>query len=106
MDSFVKEYNMFGPWIFKLDNIWDIPSHFREYVNLENDLEFAIKLPINADRRDVKPGMVLYNRLIILDKNKMKILKERDGSISSYYIAYSEIISITNTTNLLKEVKI
>jgi len=104
MDHFVNEYNMFGPWILEVETLGDIPSHFRDYALLDSDVDIAIKIPINLDRRDVRPGMVLYNIVLIFRSNIVEFLKENNGNITTYWVEYSQIISITNTKNILKGV--
>lgn len=99
---FEIEYDMFGPWIFEIKKPEDIPAHFEKYVKLNTNIIYAIKIPKNKDRRDLKPGMELYDKILLFSDNYLQFVKKDDESVKSYRLEYSQILSIQNTKNQLK----
>ena len=54
-----KEYDAFGPWIDPIRSEGEMPRRFRDVYGEHRDARFLLKVPISADRMQVRPGMDL-----------------------------------------------
>ena len=101
MNNIVEEYNAFGPWIIEIKKTKDIPQFFSNQFEIESN-DYIVKIPREIERRIAKPGMNLYNMIIILRKNKLILLEKVKESVKRSEIDFNQIISIINTNNILK----
>ncbi len=96
-----KEYNAFGPWVDAVRNEAEMPPRFRAAYAEHRDAHFLLKVPINADRSQVRPGMSLYKMILAVHDDRLSLLRLTDGSIATRTIRWSEIAAIRSTVNLL-----
>lgn len=54
-----REYDAFGPWILEVRDEAGMPRRFRPAYPRVQDARFLLKVPCDADRRAVRPGMDL-----------------------------------------------
>lgn len=101
MDKLKQEYNAFGPWIIEIKKTDDIPPFFSNQFEIGND-DYIIKIPIEIERRVAKPGMHLYNMVLILENTRLILLERANETVKKSEINFDQIISIKNTNNLLK----
>lgn len=102
MTRLEREYETFGPWIFEIRNIEDIPEYFQKMIVLDDNIKVAVKIPVEVDRRDVKPGMILYDRVILLHSEYIQFIKKVDNNLENYKVKYKEILAVKNSKNLLR----
>lgn len=74
-----REYDGFGPWIGTIRTCEDMPPRFRHrYEELQSSI-FLFKIPVDADRRAMRPGMDLYRAVLAIDEDRV-VLLEWNGS--------------------------
>lgn len=98
-----KEYNGFGPWFVEIESGMDIPVHFMNHYEYDNDIVMAYKIPIAKERRTVKLGDTLYPKLISLGPDKL-VFYDYDvhsNRVSEKVIYYNTISYIKDEKNLL-----
>ncbi|MBN2618217.1 MAG: hypothetical protein JXR64_07905, partial [Spirochaetales bacterium] len=85
---------------FEIKSPEDIPPLFiNHFTILEND--YIVKIPVDIERRNAKPGMDLYRLIIILRDDLILFLENNKGYVEKKELEYNNIISIKNNNNLL-----
>ena len=97
----LSEYDAFGPWIYEIDATHQIPSVFENYIDREADPVLMIKIPVKKERRNIKPGMVMYDQMVCMYRERMDIAQYADGSVKTIQIPYNSIAAIENSITLL-----
>lgn len=78
--ALAEEYERFGPWIDEVRSESEVPRLFREHgVDLDR-ATLVLKVPRNIQRRDVTPGMDLYDHLLVLGTDRLTVLSRRAGA--------------------------
>jgi len=83
MNNLKKEYTEFGPWLSEIINDEDITHQF---IHLKKEIltaDFAVKVPVDKEWRNVKEGELLYDAVIAIDEVSVAYHKIIDG------VAYS-----------------
>ncbi len=101
IDSHSEHYK-FGPWIYEISSKNPMPPLFEPYYKADNDYLLLVKVPRNVDRKDVKPGMDLYDYIIGLCENVIYILKRVGTKVEETKFTYLEIEAIEDQRDLLK----
>ncbi len=103
MDAIEQEHYSFGPWLVKIKKTEDIPPQYLLESDLILSADFAFKVPIEKDRVMVKPGSVLYNKVILIEELKMIVFSAKDNQedIKKEEIYYNEIDYIMHGAELL-----
>jgi hypothetical protein len=101
MDNLKKEYDAFGPWLTVVKTHDDIPPQYIEERDTILDSIYCFKIPRNIERRDARPGMLLYNAVVALFDSKVIILRRKEGSVDRFDVSYEDIVYVQNTTDLL-----
>jgi hypothetical protein len=96
-----EEYRAFGPWIYEIDQDHAIPDQFEGVVDKTDDSLMMIKIPVNKERRDLKPGMLMYDQLLCLYNDHLFYAKYNDSKIHSYTISYNDVVALENSITLL-----
>jgi len=81
MDKLQREYDRFGPWVAEIKVEDDVPQQFVEFADSILKSDFSFKVPVAAERRDLKPGMLLYETVISVTGDRLLILHVRERSI-------------------------
>jgi len=81
MDKLQREYDRFGPWVAEIKVEDDVPRQFVEFADPILKSDFSFKVPVAAERRDLKPGMVLYETVVSVTGDRLLILHLRESSI-------------------------
>lgn len=97
-----KEYDAFGPWVDAVRNEGEMPPRFRAAYQAHRDAHFLLKVPIGADRSQVRPGMSLYKSVLAVHDDRLSLLRLVDGAIVTRSIAWGEVAAIRSMTNLLR----
>lgn len=96
-----REYDAFGPWIFEITEEHPLPGIFKGYFDLSYNWTMLIKIPVNEERRLLKPGMNMYDYVIGALDDKIIIAHRIKDSVEMNEIRCSEILAIKNEINLL-----
>ena len=103
----LSEYDSFGPWVYEIDEDHPVPPYFREYLNPGETPLLCVKIPIKKERRNVKPEMILYDKLVSLYERHMQILECDNKDIRQKRIEYTDVCAIEHSITLLRgELKI
>lgn len=96
-----KEYAAFGPWIYEIDEEHEMPPIFKEHFTQDNNHTILFKIPINMERRSLKPGMQMYDYVIGAYSDYVFIMKRNGDEVISRKVYYSEIAAIENSIDIL-----
>ncbi len=96
-----REYDAFGPWIDPVHSEAEMPPRFRAAWPEHCDARFLLKVPIGADRLQVRPGMSLYKMILAVHDDRISLLRLVEGRIVTRTIHWSDIAAIRSTVNLL-----
>ncbi len=97
-----REYDAFGPWVDPVRSESGMPPRFRAAYGEHRDARFLLKVPINADRAQVRPGASLYRHVLAVHDDRLSLLSLADDRIVTRTIAWSDIAAIRSTVNLLR----
>ncbi len=95
------EYNRFGPWVVEISEEDPVPPLFLPYVKTEESPLFSMKIPRREERRNLRPGMNLYDYVISLYQTELQILARTDDTVQQKHALYSDILGLSNYENLL-----
>lgn len=101
MSDIKKEYAEFGPWLVEIKAEDDIPQQFDHLKDQILGGIFSFKIPIAIDRRDLKPGMLMYNIVITLTDTKFMMFKFQDEAATVKEVEIKDIVYIQKVINLL-----
>ncbi|MBP7902529.1 MAG: hypothetical protein KA015_06915 [Spirochaetes bacterium] len=97
-----KEYTAFGPWIYEIDEEREMPPIFREHFTQDNNHTILFKIPVNMERRGLRPGMHMYDYVIGAYSDYIYIMQRNGDDVISKKIHYSEITAIENSIDILR----
>ncbi|MCW0001822.1 hypothetical protein OE766_26780 [Pararhizobium sp. YC-54] len=96
-----QEYDAFGPWVYEISKESEMPPRFRFAYAKHHGARFFLKIPVDADRRNMRPGMDLYFAVLAIDENGLSIYRLVDNRIVSDQCAWDEVAAIRNGSDLL-----
>ncbi len=96
-----KEYDAFGPWVDVVRDEAGMPPRFRAAYGEHRDAHFLLKVPIDAERAAVRPGMSLYRMILAAHDERISLLSLAGDRIVTRTIAWADVAAIRSTTNLL-----
>ena len=79
-----REYDAFGPWIGTIRTSEEMPPRFRHAYEELRSSTFLFKIPVDADRRAMRPGMDLYRAVLAIAPDRV-VLLEWSGSAETRY---------------------
>lgn len=95
------EYDRYGPWMLEISESDPLPPLFEPFFTREEDPLYCVKIPRQMDRRDLSPGMNMYDYVVALYEVDLLIL-ERDGEdVKTLSIPYSDIVTLRHSEDLL-----
>lgn len=89
-----KEYDAFGPWLTEVKSAADMPPRFRTFYPDHEDARFLLKIPRSADRRQLRPGMDLYEAVFAVDDTGLFLVRLEDGSVTRTQVAWDDVAAI------------
>lgn len=101
MDKLKREYDRFGPWDVEIKEEDDIPQQFIDFTETIMNGIFSFKVPVNVERRNLKPGMPLYQTVTSLTEDVVIILRRAGTEIDRQEIKYGDILYLQYTTDML-----
>ncbi len=96
-----QEYDAFGPWIYEIGGEHCMPPLFVSYFDQQDDHDILIKIPVNKERRDLSPGMHLYNYVVGLYPKYLYIMKRVEDIVETSTVEYGSIMGVTHSVRLL-----
>ena len=100
----LREYDAFGPWIYPIRTPDDMPRRFRSYYDELQSATFFLKIPINADRAAMRPGMDLYRSVLAIYPDRIVALDWDGSELARRDIAMASIEAIRVASDLLPSV--
>ncbi|MDV7143357.1 MarR family transcriptional regulator [Tropicimonas sp. TH_r6] len=91
-----REYDGFGPWLSEVKSEADMPPRFLAFYGEHKDAKFLFKVPRNADRRQLRPGMDLYDAVLAVHDHGIFIAKLDAGGVSTRQSNWDHIAAIGN----------
>ena len=102
MTNLKKEFDQFGPWLTVIKELEDVPQQFMHLKDQILDSVFAFKVPIQVARRDLKIGMPLYEKVVVLTEDKVVIMtRHEEDRIEIEEMKQSDIVYLRYVDNLL-----
>ncbi|SEF45936.1 hypothetical protein [Vibrio hangzhouensis] len=96
-----KEYDQFGPWLVEIQSEQDIPPQFSEQKHFFDGAVYSFKIPVHQERRNMKPGMLLYPEVVIIQKEFIMHLKIDGERIQAEKMWYTDVLFLTHGGDLL-----
>lgn len=101
MDKLKREYDRFGPWVAEIEVEDDVPQQFSDFTETILKSDFSFKVPIFEERRNLKPGMVLYETVVSLTGDLLIALRYNVDSIDRQEINLKELQYFQCSTAML-----
>ena len=101
MDLLQREYERFGPWVAPIEVAEDVPQQFLRHKELITTAEFAFKIPINVERRNLKPGMPLYHTVMAFTDDELLLFQRTGTDVHMTQIPYREIQYLQHVSHVL-----
>ena len=98
----VAEYNSFGPWAYEINENYPLPRLFAPYFTDDDGAVMKIKIPRDIERRDAEPGMDLYDYVIALYEDELRVLERQDNKVKEHSIPLKDFKGIRIYENLLR----
>lgn len=101
MDKLQREYDTFGPWVVEIKKEVQVPQQFDKFAEIILNADLSFKIPVVAERRDLKPGMLLYHTVVSATGNSLIILHFEDGSLGRREIDLQHLQYFQSTKAIL-----
>lgn len=101
MNRSQTEYNQFTRWLTAVDNAENIPPQYDRYKDEILECFLAFKVPIKKERRDLRPGDLMYTSVVGLCDKAIHIWLYETNTVLAAKIPYTEIVSIRLVRDLL-----
>ncbi len=86
-----KEYHEFGPWLLEIKAPEDIPPQYIEETDQILSASYAFKVPVLLVRREIRPGALMYNQVVMLFKDHIAMLEYDEGALRTREMKFSEM---------------
>lgn len=97
----LREYDAFGPWIIEVRTEAEMPKHFRLGYDAHKNARYLIKVPIDVERREARPGMSLYRYVIAIHEEGATMMRLVNEQIVSSRVKWADVVALRRSTNLL-----
>lgn len=74
-----REFDAFGPWILAVEEERDVPPLFRGAFTFDDTVRLVLKIPRHITRRNARPGMDLYDHLVVIYATEILILDRMES---------------------------
>lgn len=101
MDVLQREYDRFGPWVTVIESVEDIPQQFLRARDQIMNADFAFRIPLNVERRNVRKGMALYTTVVSFTDAKVTFYERTKWDFDVTEISWREIMYLQYGRNLL-----
>jgi hypothetical protein len=99
---YISEYDAFGPWVYEIDDKHPMPQNFKGHIDLTRNAKMMIKIPVNEERRKMRPDMVLYDQIVCVHDSHLELYRYAQGEITVKQIPYAEMEAIETDVSLLR----
>ena len=89
-----KEYDSFGPWLTEIKSEDDMPRRFRSHFADHADAKYLIKVPKNVDRRQLRPGMDLFEALIAVGDKGIFLARLHESGVWTQQSNWEDIAAV------------
>ena len=96
-----REYDAFGPWVTAVENEQAMPPRFRPFWSENRHARFLLKVPVRADRVDMRPGMDLYRLVLAVHEDGVRLLRLANDRVTNTDIAWEEVAALRSFSDLL-----
>jgi hypothetical protein len=97
----LREYDAFGPWVYEINAERDAPKRFRAACASHYDARFLLKVPRNVERRDVRPGMDLYDAVLAVHDHGASLMRLTDERVVTQDLVWGEVAALESYKDLL-----
>ena len=98
-----QEFSTFGPWVYEINEAYPLPALFAPFFFDDDQAIMKIKIPRDIDRRNAKPGMNLYDYVIALYKDQLRILERNENdTVSEKLVQAADFMGIRIYKNMLR----
>ena len=97
----LREYDAFGPWIYEIKDECDTPKRFRSVCRDHYGARFLLKAPRNVERRNVRPGMDLYDTVLAVRDDGLSVMRLAGESVATEDYAWREVAALESYKDLL-----
>ena len=98
-----QEFSTFGPWVYEIKESYPLPRLFAPFFDDDDQAIMKIKIPRDIDRRNAKPGMNLYDYVIALYRDQLRILERSENdSVTDHLIDAADFMGIRIYKNMLR----
>ena len=97
----LREYDAFGPWIYPVHTLEEMPPRFRSWYDELHSSTFLLKVPINAERSALRPGMDLYRSALAVYPEQIVVLEWSGSNVIRRDIDMSAIQAVRMSSDLL-----
>jgi hypothetical protein len=95
------EYDRFGPWAIEISAQDPPPPLFLPYLTNDETPLLSLKIPRKIERREASPGMNLYDYVVVVNQEEIRILKRTGDAVRLVTIFYRDIQAIVYAEDLL-----
>jgi hypothetical protein len=81
MGALEREAERFGPWVVELSDEDLPPRLFAPYLPAGDRPLLAVKIPRRIDQRRARPGMDLYDYVVVIHEEEMVVLRRVDTAV-------------------------
>ena len=96
-----REQYLFGPWLSEIKSEEDIPPQYFFKKDTILNSELAMKVPVNKDRKDLDPGMLMYKQVLIIEEEQIQLYSASAQGVDEVTIPLSELIFVIRGGELL-----
>ncbi len=89
-----REYDGFGPWILEVKTSEDMPLRFKDHWETQQTARYLLKIPRDAERRFVRPGMDLYPVMLAIYPDRLVHLAQKGTEIVETVILLAELRAV------------
>ena len=100
----VSEYDAFGPWLYEIDEDHPLPPLFVPCVEHPEDYRMLFKIPRDIERRKATPDMDLYDYVVGVDDDGIRVWSRREKAVETDHLPFREIGGVRLYQWLLKGV--
>jgi hypothetical protein len=101
MDALQREYDRFGPWALELSDEDPPPRLFEPHLTGRGVPLLGLKIPRHVERRNVRPGAHLYDRLVALYEDEILVLERVGDGVTTTTCRVSDIRHLSVHRSLL-----
>jgi hypothetical protein len=99
----LREYEGFGPWAMVVEGPEDMPLRFDPWYADLAQSELILKLPRQVERRDLRPGDLLYTSVLALGSGKISYLcLSRQGEVERRDLGLDQLSALRLEKELLR----